>query len=172
LRQAAGAIELAVSLPFPRAADLTFRHDPRGRLVLVAVDGSEHAGVVPVRAFPISDPEGSVAILAPDGRELVWIERLSDVPPPSRRILEEELARRAFLPVITRVLRVSAATEPCEWTVETDRGRTTFLLKSDDDVRRIEEHGAIVVDADSIRYRIPDVRQLDAASRRVLERYL
>jgi len=56
--------------------------------------------------------------------------------------------------------------------VETDRGRTTFQLNSEDDVRRIEPDQASIVDTHGIRYLIMSVRELDGASRRILEYFL
>jgi hypothetical protein len=56
--------------------------------------------------------------------------------------------------------------------VETDRGRTTLVLKSRDDVRRLGPQRALVVDALGTRYLIEAIDSLDAPTRRVLERYL
>lgn len=147
-------------------------HDAWGRLVLTDADGQEHASVEPVRAFPITDPRFGIAMCAADGRELYWIENLDDVPQPARQLLEHELARRQFLPIVQRILKVSSAVEPSEWDVETDRGRTCFSLKNEEDVRRLAGQRALILDAHGIRYLIPDVRVLDAGSRRILERYL
>jgi Domain of unknown function (DUF1854) len=146
--------------------------DAWGRLVLTDADGRRHTGVEPVRTFPLSDPRHGVALCDADGREVLWVEDLDGLPPPLHRQLEEELARREFVPVIRRVVRVSAPVDPSEWEVETDRGRTHFVLNSEDDVHRLDEDRALVTDAHGIRYLIPDTRQLDAASRRLLERYL
>jgi hypothetical protein len=146
--------------------------DPWGRLVLTDTQGREHVGAEPVRAFPITDPAHGISICDAEGRELVWIDDLDQVPQPSRGTLEEALARRQFLPTLRRVLKVHGSTEPCEWDIETDRGRTRLHLKSDEDVRRLAGHRAIVTDAHGIRYLIPDLRDLDTASRRALERYL
>ena len=156
----------------PRPAPFTLHYDAWGRLVLTDADGRQHVGVEPVRAFPISDPCHGLALLSPEGRELAWIDSLDDLPPPVRRVLEEDLARREFLPVIRRILKVSAPVEPSEWEVETDRGRTRFVLNSEDDIRPLSDSRALVLDARGIRYLIPDVRRLDATSRRLLERYL
>lgn len=147
-------------------------YDAYGQLVLTDAAGATHVGVDPVRAFPISDPAHSVSVLAADGHEVLWIDRLSDVPEPARRLLEEELARREFVPVLRRILHVSANSEPCEWEVDTDRGRTRFLLKTDDDVRRLDERRAMIIDAHGVRYLIPDLTNLDSYSHRILERYL
>ena len=84
--------------------------------------------------------------------------------------LEAQLADREFLPAIERITSVSGSSEPCEWSVETDRGPTQLMLKSEDDVCPLDDHRALVTDANGIRYLIPDVRQLDATSRRLLER--
>jgi hypothetical protein len=148
------------------------RYDAWGRLVLTDADGREHVGVVPVRAFPITDPRRGLALCDATGHELAWVERLEDLPPPLRRFLEDDLAAREFVPVVRRIVAISAPVEPAEWEVETDRGRTRFVLNSEDDVRPLGDHRALVVDAHGIRYLIADTRALDATSRRLLERFL
>jgi len=152
--------------------DFQLEHDAFGRLVLTLADGRRHVGVTPIRGFPISDPMHGLSLCDADGHEVVWIDDLGELPASVRQALEGELRDREFLPQIRRVVRVSLQTDPCEWEVETDRGRTTFLLKSDDDVRRLGGNRAIVTDAHGIRYLIPDTATLDRASRRILERYL
>ncbi|HEV3259380.1 MAG TPA: DUF1854 domain-containing protein [Gemmataceae bacterium] len=149
----------------------TLHHDAWGRLVLTDAAGRQHVGVEPVRSFPISDPGGRISVCDADGHELVWVEQLDDLPALVRWLLQEHLARREFLPVLRRILRITTM-EPVEWEVETDRGRTRFLLNSEDDVRRLDDHRALIIDAHGIRYFIPDTRALDAPSRRMLERYL
>jgi hypothetical protein len=156
----------------PRPAEFGLHHDAWGQLVLTDAAGRQHAGVEPVRAFPLSDPDGGLAICDADGHELVWIDDLAALPEPVRRLLVEHLARREFVPLIRQVVRVSAPVEPSEWEVETDRGPTRFLLNSEDDVYRLDERRALVTDAHGIRYLIPDTTALDAGSRRLLERYL
>lgn len=147
-------------------------HDAFGRLVLVDAQGQRHVGVEPVRAFPISNPENWISLCDAEGRELAAVETLDQLPQPTRQVLQQELSRREFMPRIQRIVRVSAIAEPSEWDVETDRGITTFTLNSEDDVRRLGPHQALIIDAHGIRYLIGDTRQLDSASRRVLERYL
>jgi uncharacterized protein DUF1854 len=152
--------------------DFDLKHDAFGRLVLTLPDGAQHVGVHPVRGFPISDPRRGIALCTDNGHELAWIDELDQLTHSARTVLEAELAQQEFLPVIQRIYSVSLQTNPCEWEVETDRGRTKFLLKSEDDVRRLEHHRALVTDAHGIRYLIPDPESLDRHSRRILERYL
>ena len=150
--------------------ELHLEHDPFGRLTMMR-DGQRLVGVFPVRAFPVSDPDHWISICDADGCEILCIEKLADLPADVRRMVEEELARREFIPVIGRIV-IATHEEPSQWTVETDRGVASFSLNSEDDVRRIEPHQASIVDTHGIRYLIPDIRRLDAASRRLLDHFL
>jgi hypothetical protein len=156
----------------PNPAGFALEFDVRGRLVLTDADGRQHIGIEPVRAFPISAPRSGIALCDAGGRELLWVANLDELPPGPRAILEEELARREFIPVLRRIMHISAPTEPSEWEVETDRGPTRFVLNSEDDVHHLDGDRALVKDAQGLRYLIADLRQLDATSRRLLERYL
>ena len=147
-------------------------HDAWGRLVLTDASGAVHVGAEPVRAFPLSDADRGISICDAQGHEIVWIDRLDDLPASVRRLLEEHLGRREFVPVIRRLVRVSSPIMPAEWEVETDRGITRFVVNSEDDVHRLDDRRALVADSHGIRYLIPDVPSLDATSRRTLERYL
>ena len=146
--------------------------DAWGRLVLTEPAGRQHVGLTAVRAFPISAPEEGLALCDAEGREVWWVESLGELPPQLRRLLEEELGWRQFMPILRRVLRISAPAEPSQWEVETDRGRTTFLLNSEDDVHCLEDHRALITDVHGVRYLIADTRALDSTSRRLLERFL
>lgn len=143
-----------------------------GRLVLTLPDGSRHEGVVPVRAFPISAPGEGVALIGSDGHELVWIPRLDEVEPALRRLIEEALAQREFMPEIRRILRVSTFATPSTWEVETDRGRTQLVLKGEEDIRPLGAHSLLIADSHGIQFFIRDVTALDRASRRILDRFL
>lgn len=156
----------------PEMRSFGLQHDAWGRLVLIDAEGTRYTGVEPVRCFPISDPQHWIAIVDTEGRELVCLESLADVPAATRTMLEEELARREFVPVIERIVSISTAADPTEWNVETDRGPTRFLVKSEDDLRRLGPHRLLIIDDHGIRYSVPDYRTLDAASRRTLERYV
>jgi hypothetical protein len=156
----------------PQKLNFQLHLDAWGRLVLVEAGGKEHIGVEPVRGFPISEPHWGISICDAEGHELLWLDSLDELPETLRQLVEESLARREFLPVLRRILKISTLVEPSEWEVETDRGRTRFILNNEDDVRPLDDHRALVIDANGIRYVIPDLRLLDAGSRRVLERYL
>ena len=69
--------------------DYQLQRDAFGRLIYTGNDGKPVAGVVPVRAFPITAPESGIALVDPHGSELTWIERLSDLPDNALRISPE-----------------------------------------------------------------------------------
>ncbi len=153
-------------------ADFQLHIDSFGRLVYVDAAGREYPDATPVRAYPLSDRGHWVIICDAEGRELRCIEDSTELAAEVRTILEDELAGREFVPRIRRVLQVSSYLEPAEWEVETDRGRTRFVLKTEDDVRRLGPHSALLQDSQGIRYLVPDTRQLDPYGRRAVDRYL
>ena len=57
----------------------TLHRDNAGRLVLTDADDREHAGVLPVRAFPLTAPDESLAIVSAEGRELAWVARIDEL---------------------------------------------------------------------------------------------
>jgi hypothetical protein len=152
--------------------NIPLHHDAFGRLVFTDAAGVAHIGVEPVRAFPISEPGRGIAIVDGLGQELAWVDDLQMLAAEQRRFLEEELSRRHFLPIVTKIHAIEGLADPTTWDAETDRGRTTFQIKSEEDIRRVARSRVLLVDVHGIRYLIPDYRKLDAVSRRLLERYI
>ncbi len=143
-----------------------------GRLVLVDLEGREHEGVTPVRAHPISAPDEGISLVGVDGHELVWIARLSDLPPAERELLEGEFAVREFMPQVRAILAVSTFSTPSQWTVDTERGAARFILKSEEDIRRLGEGRLLITSSHGLQFIVPDRFALDRASKRILERFL
>jgi len=152
--------------------DFTLARDHHGRLNLTLADGTTHEGIVPVRAFPISEPDGGLSLVSADGHELRWIDRLAELPTPVRTLIEAELALREFTPMIQRITHVSTFSTPSTWTVETDRGRTELVLKSEDDIRRLGNGRLLISAAQGLQFGIAHTAQLDRHSRKLLERFL
>lgn len=148
------------------------QRDAFGRLVLTDLQGQQHIGVVPVRAHPISAPDEGVSLLGLDGHERVWIARLSALPPPVRELLEAELASRDFMPTISRLKSVSTFSTPSMWTVETDRGELQFILKTEEDIRRLADGRLLVASSHGLQLLVADRFALDRASKKLLERFL
>ena len=143
-----------------------------GGLVYTGADGIAHEGVVPVRAFPLTAPGEGLSIVGAEGHELAWIDRLDGLPAGMRTLLEEELASRDFAPVILALQSVSTFATPSTWSVDTDRGPTRFVLKSEDDIRRLGEGRLLITAGHGVGFVVPDRFGLDRHSRKLLERFL
>ena len=110
-------------------ANFQLQRDSFGRLVLTSADGERHEGVTPVRDFPIGAPDEGISLVNFEGHEVGWAERLADLPPAIRALIDEELASREFVPEIERIVAVSSFACPSTWQVATDRGPAELILK-------------------------------------------
>ena len=146
--------------------------DAHGRLVLTDLDGTSHVGVTPVRAHPISAPDDGLSLVGVHGHELAWIERLSGLPEGPRRLLEAELAAREFHPTLKRLVSVNTFATPSTWHIETDRGEVDFVLKSEEDIRRLDEDRLLITSSHGVQLQVPNRWALDKQSKRLLERFL
>lgn len=146
--------------------------DAFGRLVFTGDDGVAHEGVLPVRAFPIGAPDEGLSLVSTDGHELAWLDRIDDLPAAQRTLVDEALAEREFVPEMRRLLAVSSFSTPSTWTVETDRGATRFVLKGEEDIRRIGRSTLLIADSQGLQFLVRDFGALDRHSKRLLERFL
>ena len=143
-----------------------------GRLKVQTPDGVVHEPVTAVRAFPIQTPAANISLVGPSGHEVAWIADLAELPSEQRVLLEQELHQREFMPVIQRLLAVSSFATPSRWTVETDRGRCEFVLKGEEDLRRLNATTLLVHDSHGVQFMIRDPLSLDKHSRKLLDRFL
>ncbi|WP_377157641.1 DUF1854 domain-containing protein [Roseateles sp. UC29_93] len=150
----------------------TLARNAYGRLMLVDAAGQTHDNVTPVRAHPLSAPDEGLSLVGTDGHEIAWIDRIADLPQVQRELLQDELAHREMTPTVLKLLDVSTFSTPSQWTVETDRGTTGFILKSEEDIRRIGEGRLLIASSHGLHFLVPDRFALDRHSRKLLERFL
>jgi hypothetical protein len=117
-------------------------------------------------------PEGGSAAPEPVVPVRVWIDDLQALPEASRRVLTEVLAVRDFAPTLLALHKVSSFGVPSTWSVSTDRGDTSFVLKAEEDIRRLEDGALLIASAAGVQFRVPDPAALDRHSRKLLERFL
>ena len=159
--------------PVPHCApDFTIARNASGRLVFSAPVAGTHTGVIPVRAFPITAPSEGLSIVSAEGHELIWIDSLYDLPGELRALLEEELTSREFLPEIQQIIEVSTFSTPSIWHVRTDRGTTRFVLKGEEDIRRLASPRLLITAEHGLQFLVNDMYALDRPSRKLLERFL
>ena len=76
------------------------------------------------------------------------------------------------MPEIERLEKVSSFATPSTWQVRTDRGEARFVLKGEEDIRRLPGGILLIADANGIQYLIRDLFALDRHSRKLLDRFL
>lgn len=154
------------------ASPFELQRNAFGKLVLSTPDGQTHEGVMPVRAFPIQSPEHGISLMSGDGHEVAWVDALSDVPEPAQGLIREALGGWEFMPEIQAILSVSSFATPCTWQVLTDRGETRFVLRGDEDIRRLAGNTLLVTDSHGIHFLIRDLTTLSRDSRKILDRFM
>jgi hypothetical protein len=146
--------------------------DEAGQLV-VHLEGRD----VPVvdakvlKCFPWTVPEGYLSVRNPDGKEVVLLRTLDELDDDSRQVVETELREKMFNPKINRILKFRHEFGVTSISAETDRGEVSFQIRSRDDVRILSEDRALFRDADGNTYELPNLSELDPASRKQLMHY-
>ncbi|MDP1656932.1 MAG: DUF1854 domain-containing protein [Hylemonella sp.] len=154
------------------ASPFELQRNAFGKLVLTTPDGQTHEGVMPVRAFPIQSPERGISLMSSDGHEVAWVDALTDVPQPAQGLIREALGGWEFMPEIQAILSVTSFATPCTWQVLTDRGETRFVLRGDEDIRRLAGNTLLVTDSHGIHFLIRDLTTLSRDSRKILDRFM
>ncbi len=154
-------------------ANFQLQQDTFGKLVLTTADGTRYGDVVPVRAFPIQSPEEGISLVNQDGQEVGWVDALGQLHQPAQSLIRAALAAREFMPVIHSIDSVTSFSTPCTWAVTTDRGTTEFVLRGDEDIRRIgKENALLIADIHGIQYLVRDQFALNAKSKKILDRFM
>jgi len=147
----------------------SLRRDSQGRLVL-GRDGMEDVVDVRVRrAFPWSCPTRHISVRTKDGKELLMIDDVSELPEALRTIVLGELSSMSLIPLIQRVMKVDVRFGFQQWTVSTDRGAAEFRVQEREDIRFMPDGRFTVKDADGNLYELGPLDSLDEHSRRAVE---
>lgn len=146
--------------------------DAFGKLNLIDANGELHENVSPVRAFPIQAPESGISLVNSDGKEVGWIDSLDQVDAANAALVREELQGREFMPEIARIVAVTSFATPCTWTVDTNRGTTDFVLRGEEDIRRIGSEALLISDTHGIHFLVRNQFELDKHSKKILDRFL
>lgn len=144
-------------------------YDPLGRLVLQRPSEADVVDVRLRRAFPWSHPGQLVSVRNSEGKELLLVESLAELPAPLRELMEKYLAKWAFVPKILRVVRVDLRFGSQNWQVETDRGVMEFRVQEREDLRFMGDGRFSIKDVDGCVYELPPLEKLDEKSRHAVE---
>ena len=164
--------------------------DGNGR-VWGEVNGREYGEIVVHHAFPLTDPENWISVIAvddadSDGRrsdggksdrvELGVLANLEACDEATRQAVAGALRLRYFLPRLLQIANVRdedpGQTGAVVWDLITDRGPMRLRMASlFEGFTQLETGRILLSDRDGNRVDIPSVAGLDADSRRLLERY-
>lgn len=153
-------------------SDLRVLEEPLGVLSLYKDGVLLARPVMPVLAFPFSAPTESISIVDEHSKELAWFNRLDELEPDSRAVVEQFLALREYRPVIQRITSVSTYSTPSVWSLETDQGPCRFELPSDESIRRLDGGRLVLTHANGMQFMIEDLFKLDTRSRQILARFM
>jgi hypothetical protein len=134
-----------------------------------------------MRSHPLTDHDRYISIKGTKpkekseakGDEFGLLRNWRKLDPESRRLVEEELARRYLYPRLRRIISLQdySGTQVCVF--ETDRGiREVTLRDVRDNVVYLGPNRVLITDAENNRYDVPDIAALDRLSRAYLARML
>ena len=145
-----------------------------GVVLRLTIDGDRSVlKVVVSQIFPLSHPGRYLSIRDGGGNEVGILKSVKQLDELGRKLVEEELGRRYFLPVIRKITSVVERFGTVEWHVDTDRGKCRFTTRDlRDNVLRLGSGRYILQDVDDNRYEVPDTAKLDRTSLASLLRHL
>lgn len=125
------------------------------------------------RQFPFDFLWEFISVMNEEQEEIGIIRRLDDFSGEGRALLEEELNRRYYAPIIEEILQVKERYGFSYWRVRTKEGEVRFTLHDTyRSIIRAGEHRVIMLDVDGNRFEIPDVNALNRKSYKKIELYL
>jgi hypothetical protein len=131
------------------------------------------AKVTVARAFPLSDPDHYLGFLDGGGKDIGLLIDPGPLDSESRAVVDEELEKRYFVPVVERVLSVKEEFGTIYWRVETDRGEKEIVARNlRDNLMELSSSRVIVTDIDNNRFEFPDINKLDGRSQGIIMRNL
>jgi len=158
-----------------------FERTAGGFLSLYTKDGAKYPRVDFYRAFPFTKPREYISVREPDSREIGVkakeigvIRNLDDFPEDIVKLIEEQLDRRYFSPVITRINSIKEEFGYYYWDVLTDVGICRFTVRGGHNIVPIGEDSGrvLIIDVDGNRFEIKDYTSLDRKSLKKLERII
>lgn len=122
------------------------------------------------RCFPFSAPSEFISLQDGAGNEIGILKTLDGLDEESRQVLDEELDRRYFTPVIRKILALRQEASMWWWEVETQRGDASFYLRGvRDSIHEVAPRRWQILSMDGQRYEITDLSKLDTRSQSLFE---
>ncbi len=144
-----------------------------GMVRLTLQDQCSWTRAQPMRAFPLSDPEHYIGFLDIANKDIGMVIDPSHLDHTSKQILDEELDRRYFVPIIRKIFSTREEYGTVTWDVETDRGRRNVIVRNlRDNIQELSSTRIIVTDVDGNRFEFPDISLADGKTQGLILRNL
>lgn len=141
-----------------------------GGFVQLTVGEVTYPRVALFRTFPFSYKEEYISVRDMEGKEIGMIRDFSAFPPDCVAAFRDELARRYFAPVVTRINNLKEEFGFAYWEVETDSGPRRFTVRDmQQNLLLVGPSHILIVDVDGNRFDIPDYTKLDSSSRKIID---
>ena len=165
--------EDVAELKFLDPARLRLFRTKGGSLRLTIANECSYLKVSVTRAFPLSGPRHYIGLRDGTDNEIGIIRDIRKLDSASRELVEEELKKRYFMPVIRRIKSIREEFGLSYWHVETDKGARQFIVRNPrDNLIAIGLRRVMVLDVDGNRFEIPDYTRLDPRSFAFVNRVL
>ncbi len=155
-------------------ATLKLFHQPKDRLRLTVGEEKSYITVKPAWAAPLSFPNQFLALLDGKGNEILTLhEPATDLEPSSYNALMEEVKKRYLTSQIVKIEEAKVEFGATYWHVVTERGQRDFVTQSlQENAQWLNDHHLLLIDVDGNRFEIPDVKNLDPVSVKLIETIL
>ena len=120
------------------------------------------------RCFPWSEPAKFISLRDEKDNEVALIEKLSDLDPESRGIVEVALAEAGFVLEVVRIDEAEEVFEIRAWKVQTKQGARTFQTALDEWPREIASGGYLIRDISGDLFHIAQPEEMDEKSQKIL----
>lgn len=162
-----------VDIRYLEPAEARFSETPGGFVRLAIGEHETYPRVALYRAFPFTYQDRYISVRDMEGKEIGMIKELRAFDEATVKLIERELERRYFTPIIRRIESIKEEFGYAYWTVETDAGPRRFTVREMQyNVLLLSPEHVLIIDVDGNRYEIPNYERLDAKSRKYIENLL
>jgi Domain of unknown function (DUF1854) len=153
--------------------NLQLFYEPPGVLRLTVDDKQSYLKVALYQSSPLRRPGKYLSLLDGKSEEIALVASLEELEPESRKVAQQELARRYLTAKIEALTNIKQEFGVTYWHVVTDKGEREFVVQNlSESCLWLSERHLLIIDADSNRFEIPDRAALDSASQRLLDAVL
>lgn len=125
------------------------------------------------KMLPFTREIDYISVTDKDGKEIGILRSLNDFPDEVIEILNVELNRRYFVPVIKKINSIKDEFGYIYWEAETDCGLKRFTTRSGHhQVIQLEDNRILIIDLDGNRFEIKNYKKIGHKYERIIQTLL